>query len=91
MWYNAHLTNQDKGEIIVGSYTIIKTSKETKVISFLMLNAVGTKTFGTNILNAWVTKDHRIASTMLNKCITKHNDTNQFVYNIDDIDESGEW
>ena len=75
----------------MSSYTIIKANKETKVISFLMANAVGTKTFGANILNAWVTKDHRIASTMLNKCITKHNDTDRFVYNIDDIDESAEW
>jgi len=56
-----------------------------------MANALGTKTFKFEILNAWSDKNHRIASAMMTACIAKHNDTDKFKYFIDDLDETGEW
>lgn len=75
----------------MSSYIILKQDIESKEGFFLMANAVGTKTFKNDMSNAWSTKDHRIASDMMCKCINKHNDTNKFIYMIDDIDEISDW
>lgn len=75
----------------MSSYVIIKSNKETEEITFLMANAVGTKTFKSDISNAWSISDHRGASDMMTKCINKHKDTDKFTYAIDDIDETGDW
>jgi len=75
----------------MSSYTIIKKNKETEKVTFLMANAVGTKTFKDDISNAWSDSDHRIACAMMLHCIDKHNDMDKFTYSIDDVDESPEW
>ena len=75
----------------MSSYAVIKKNKETGEVTFLMANAVGTKTFGTNLSNAWSAKDHRAAASMMTRCILKHEDCDKFDYSIDDFDESGDW
>lgn len=73
------------------SYSILKINRETEECLFLMANAVGTKTFKNDAINAWSVSDHRLASDMLIKCINKHSDTKDFKYMIDDLDESAEY
>lgn len=75
----------------MSSYTVIKISDETGEVLFLMNNAVATKTFKSDISNAWTRSDHRIASRMMTACIEHHEDLDKYEYLIDDLDESPEW
>jgi len=75
----------------MSDYAIIKTNKTNKKQFYLMANAAGTKTFKEDFRGAWTHKDHRIASNMLDLCVAKHGDTNEFDYVIDDFSEVGDW
>jgi hypothetical protein len=75
----------------MSSYSVLKKNKNTGKVTFLMANALGTKTFKDDISNAWTDYDHRIASDMMLACSLKHRDTDKFIYFVDDLDESPEW
>jgi hypothetical protein len=75
----------------MADYAVLKINKETKEALFLMANAAGTKTFKNDFRDAWTNKDHRVASDMLDRCVSRHNDTDEFDYIIDDLSEVGDY
>jgi len=76
---------------IMPSYAILRINKETKECEFLMRNAVATRTFRNDLINAWTVTDHRIASGMLCMCINKHRNCGDYDYIVDDLEEQLEW